>query len=95
MIYKEIISYCKDLNKTIVIDCAQFHCIKDINILKGKIIAIRTSINTCYERVVKRFIEQKENYIEEELIKYQDRKKAIFKWYKFTNKFLEKINNLL
>ena len=26
----------KNIDKTIVIDCAQFHCIKDINILKGK-----------------------------------------------------------
>lgn len=40
LIYNEIIDYCKNINKTIVIDCAQFHCCKDISILKGKIIII-------------------------------------------------------
>ena len=34
LIYNEIINYCKDNNKIIVIDCAQFHCCKDISILK-------------------------------------------------------------
>ncbi len=38
LIYKEILNYCKNINKTIVIDCAQFHCIKDLSLLKGKII---------------------------------------------------------
>lgn len=26
LIYNEILEYCKDIKKTIVIDCAQFHC---------------------------------------------------------------------
>ena len=38
LIYNEILEYCKNFDKTIVIDCAQFHCVKDISILKGKII---------------------------------------------------------
>ena len=46
LIYSEILNYCKDINKTIVIDCAQFHCIKNINLLKGKMIIIRTDIDT-------------------------------------------------
>ena len=29
LIYKDILDYCKDIKETIVIDCAQFHCIKD------------------------------------------------------------------
>ena len=43
LIYSEILDYCKNYDKTIVIDCAQFHCIKNINLLKGKIIIIRNN----------------------------------------------------
>ena len=91
LIYKEILDYCKKYDKTIVIDCAQFHCIKDINLLKGKIIIIRTCIDTCYERTINRFKENNPNYTKEELEKYMNRKKAIFKWYKYSNEFIEKI----
>ena len=94
LIYKEILNYCKDMDKTIVIDCAQFHCIKDINLLKGKIIIIRTCIDTCYNRTINRFKENNPNYTKEELEKYMDRKKSIFKWYKFSNEFIEKIDTI-
>lgn len=98
LIYKEILSYCKDEKKTIVIDCAQFHCIKDISILKGKIIIIRTDIETCYNRVIERWIKNhKDNnidYIEEELSAYSNKKKAIFKWYKGSNEFIKRVDEL-
>ena len=94
LIYTEILEYCKSYDKTIVIDCAQFHCIKDINLLKGTLIVIRTSINTCYERTIERFKLNKKNYTEEELNKYKERKKAIYKWYKYSNDFLEKIDGI-
>jgi dephospho-CoA kinase len=94
LIYSEILDYCKKYNKTIVIDCAQFHCIKDINLLKGKIIIIRTCIDTCYQRTINRFKENNPNYTNKELEKYMEKKKAIFKWYKFSNEFIEKINKL-
>lgn len=98
LIYNEIINYCKDIDKTIVIDCAQFHCIKDINILKGKVIIIRTCIDTCYNRAISRWIDNhKQNnwdYTEDELIKYKKRKKKIYDWYKFSNEFIKKIDLL-
>lgn len=98
LIYNEIIDYCKGSNKTIVIDCAQFHCCKDISILKGKIIIIRTDIDTCYNRAISRWIEtHKQNnwcYTEEELNAYKERKKAIYKWYKYSNEFIRKIDNI-
>ena len=92
LIYTEILDYCKKYDKTIVIDCAQFHCIKDINLLKGKIIIIRTCIDTCYQRTINRFKENNPNYTNEELEKYMDRKKSLFKWYKYSNEFIEKID---
>ena len=93
LIYNDIISYCKDLNKTILIDCAQFHCIKDINILKGKIIIIRTDIDTCYQRCIERYKNNNPKVSKEEIEKYSDKKKPIYKWYKFSNEFIHKINN--
>jgi ASC-1-like (ASCH) protein/dephospho-CoA kinase len=98
MIYNEIINYCKNINKTIVIDCAQFHCCNDISILKGKIIIIRTDIDTCYNRVISRWIESHKvnnlDYTEDELSAYKERKKGIFKWYKYSNEFIRKIDCL-
>ena len=94
LIYKEILDYCSIYNKTIVIDCAQFHCIKDISLLKGKLIVIRTCIDNCYNRTIERFKKNNKDYTQEELEAYKERKKAIYKWYKYTNEFLEKIDKL-
>ncbi len=93
LIYKEIINYCKKYDKKIVIDCAQFHCIKDINLLKGTLIVIRTAIDNCYNRTIERFKLLNKNYSKEELDKYKDKKKAIYSWYKYSNNFIERINN--
>ena len=94
LIYKEILGYCNKYDKTIVIDCAQFHCIKDINFLKGKIIIIRTCIDNCYNRTIERFKNTNKDYSQDELEKYKEKKKAIYKWYKFTNEFIKNIDNL-
>ena len=94
LIYKEILDYCQKYNKIIVIDCAQFHCIKDINLLKGQLIVIRTCIDTCYNRTIERFKKNNPNYTNEELVKYMEKKKSIFKWYKYSNEFIEKIDKL-
>ena len=94
LIYKDILKYCIKYDKTIVIDCAQFHCIKDINLLKGKVVVIRTCIDTCYTRTISRFKDNNPNYTKEELEKYMERKKSIFKWYKFSNEFIEKVNKI-
>ena len=82
------------MDKTIVIDCAQFHCIKDISLLKGKLIVIRTCIDNCYERTIKRFKLNNKKYTEQEINNYKERKKAIYKWYKYSNKFIEKVDEM-
>lgn len=93
-ICNEIIGYCKDIDKTRVIDYFQFHCYKDISILKGKIIIIRTDIDTCCNRTISRWIESHEkndcDYTEDELNIYKERKK----WYKGSNEFIRKIDEL-
>ncbi len=93
LIYQEIIDYCKKYDKVIVIDCAQFHCIKDISLLRGKIIIMRTCIDTCYKRCIERFKNNNSNYTDEELKKYSEKKLKIYKWYKGSNEFLKKVIN--
>lgn len=94
LIYRDILNYCKKYDKTIIIDCAQFHCIKDINILKGKIIIIRTDIDTCYKRCIDRYKTLNPNYSKEDLNKYSNKKLNIYKWYKGTNDFIKRIDSL-
>jgi len=94
LIYKDILDYCSKYDKTIVIDCAQFHSIKDINLLKGKLVMIRTCIDNCYNRTIERYKKNNPNYTEEELESYKNRKKGIYEWYKQTNEFLDKIERI-
>lgn len=93
-IYLEMINYFKGSNKTLVIDSAQFRNVKDISILKGKVIIIRTCINTCFERVIQRFKNQKPNATLEEIELYKNKKMKMYIWYKSLNDFLLKIDKL-
>lgn len=66
----------------------------DISLLKGKVIVIRTCINTCYERCISRWKSRNENYTEDELNKFMERKKGMYSWYLSLNKFIEKVDNI-
>lgn len=93
--YLEILNYFKNSDKTLVIDSAQYRNIKDYSILKGQVIVMRTSIETCYERVLNRWKNiMKNNYTEEEYRKYSERKKGMFDWYNSLNQFIEKVEEL-
>lgn len=92
--YLQILDYFKDSNKTIVIDSAQYRNIKDYSILKGQVIVMRTSIETCYDRCLNRWKQINKDYTEEEFIKYANRKSAIFKWYKGLNNFLIEVDKI-
>ena len=93
--YKEILDYFKDTDKTIVIDSAQFRNMKDISILKGKVIVMRTSIEECYKRVLDRWKNiMNNNYNEDDFNKYANRKLGMFSWYKGLNEFLEKVDKM-
>ena len=91
--YLQVLDYFKYSNKTLVIDSAQYRNIHDYSILKGKIIVMRTSIETCYERTLQRWKFNNE-YNEEKYQQFAKKKLEMFKWYKSLNKFLIKINNL-
>ena len=89
--YLKVLEYFKNSNKIIIIDSAQYRNIKDYSILKGQIIVMRTSIETCYKRVLKRWKSINKNYSEAEFQKYAERKLGMFKWYHSINKFLKNI----
>ena len=94
LIYEELINYFKDSSKTLVIDSAQFRNIKNIELLKGKIIVMRTSIDTCYERCINRWISNHNNYSLEELEKYKERKRGMYSWYKGLNQLIDRVEKL-
>lgn len=89
--YLYMLDCLKDIDKTIVIDSAQYRNVKNLDILKGEIIVVRTSIETCYQRCVNRYKERNPNATLEELEKYNNKKKALFEWYHAINRLLERI----
>ena len=90
--YKIILDYFKDINKTIIIDSAQYRNLKDISLLKGQVIVMRTCINTCYKRCVERFNQKFPTATEEEREKYINKKKSIYNWYESLNNFILRVN---
>ncbi len=94
MYYQDILEYFEGCGKTIVIDSAQFRNMKDVSKLKGKLIVMRTSVNTCYERCLERYKKNNPNYLDEDFIKYSERKKAIYKWYLGLNEFLKRVEEV-
>ncbi len=91
--YLKVLNYFKNTSKTIVIDSAQFRNIKDIKIIKGYLIVMRTDIDTCYKRCINRYKNNHPNSTAEEIAKFKTRKKEIYKWYHSLNGFLIKIDN--
>ena len=66
----------------------------DVSKLKGEVIVIRTCINTCYERCLKRYDIKKTNASLEEKEKYAEKKKEMYSWYKSLNDFIWKVDEL-
>ena len=86
------IDYFSFLLHNLIFTTRLLSCGKDINILKGKIIIIRTDIDTCYQRCIDRYKKNNPAATKEEIEKYSDKKKPLYKWYKFSNEFIYKIN---
>jgi len=89
---QDILDCFQNTNKTLIIDSAQFRNLKDISLLKGDIIVLRTCINNCYERCLERYQKEHPNASFDELAEYSNRKKNIYKWYHLLNSFLDKLD---
>lgn len=92
--YDFILKYFKDINKTIIIDSAQYRNIKDVTKLKGEIIIIRTSIDECYKRCITRYNQNHPDSTKEQLENYKQKKKKMYSWYKSLNEFIIKVDKL-
>ncbi len=92
--YLKVLDHFKDSDKTLVIDSAQYRNIKDVSLLKGQIIVIRTSIEKCYQRCIDRWLSSRKEYTQEEKEKYMEKKSGMFRWYKSLNEFLKKVDKL-
>ena len=93
-IYKDIVDFYKYDNRLLIIDSAQYRNIKDVSILKGDIIIIRTCINNCYNRCIERFNNKNPNASFEEISNYSTKKKNMYKWYHSLNNFIDKIDRI-
>jgi len=93
-IYLDIVNYYKTSGKTLIIDSALFRTIKDESILVGNIIIIRTCINTCFERCIKRYKENHPNASFESIASYSNKKRKIYIWYHNLNRFIDRVDRL-
>ena len=91
--YLKVLDYFKDSDKTIVIDSAQYRNIKDYSILKGQLIVMRTSIETCYKRTLNRW-KINNDFDEEKYRKFATKKNGMFEWYKSLNRFIKEVDKL-
>lgn len=92
IIYQDILECFKLDNRLLIIDSAQYRNTKDISILKGDIIVIRTCINNCFDRCIKKYEKNNPNATFEEKSEYIARKKNIYKWYHHLNSFIDKLD---
>jgi adenylate kinase family enzyme len=92
--YKATLEYFKNSNKLIIIDSAQLRYLKDLSLLKGDLIVLRTCINTCYERCINRFKENNKDASYDEIAAFSSRKKGMYSWYHNLNKFLDKVDKI-
>lgn len=92
--YLVILTELQNVNKTIVVNSAILKFIKDLSIIKGKLIILRTSINKCYKRCIQRYKEKNPDATEEAIQQYSERKKKMYIWYKFLNEFILKIDKI-
>ena len=93
-LYLGLLDCFKNSGKIIVIDSAQFRNVKDISILKGEIFILRTCVNNCYYRCLKRYDENYPNSSIEDRVNYQNKKKNMYKWYNGLNDFILRIDEV-
>ena len=72
----------------------QFYCCQNIDVIKGKVIVLRDSIDTCYQKMISDWIEHHDNYSDLELSEYKEKAKTIYSWYTKVNEFIKKIDKV-
>lgn len=90
-VYCTILDYMKNIDKTIIIDSALFRYISDIGLLRGKVIVMRTCVDTCFNRCVDRYKNTHKDISSEDLEKYKNKKIGMYSWYHYINEFIYKL----
>ncbi len=72
-------------DKTIVLDSGQIRHLNNLNLLRGKVIIVRTSVNESIKRACKRFSDRYPNATEEEIFAHKTRKYTEYELYKKFN----------
>jgi len=89
-VLKIIINNIKDVDKTVVIDSGQFRHLKKYELLKGKLIIIRTSITESINRAIKRFDMKYPNASEFEVEEHKMKKYTAYELHKKFNTLIIK-----
>ena len=91
-IYIDILNLFSNSNKMLIMDSAQYRNLKDIHLLKGDIMVLRTCVDTCYDRCIKRYQEEHKEATFEDLAAYENHKKSIYQWIHLLNSFLDRLD---
>lgn len=77
IMYSEIINYLSNRNKTIVLDGTQLRFIRDVKVIRGEFVVLRTSLQTCVSRSVERFIQNNPHATTEQIREYTQKRENI------------------
>ena len=80
----------KGLNKTLIIDSGQFRHLTKYELLKGKLIIIRTSVKESINRACKRFLINKPDATKKEIEEHQIKKYTAYELHKKFNTLILK-----
>ena len=94
-IYLEILDYYKKSEKFLIIESDMYKDIKDISILKGELIVVRTCVNTCFNRCIEKFTNKNPNASLEDIYEYTNKNNKMYIDYHELNKFIDKIDNYI
>ena len=95
--YNEIVNYLmnKYPNKTIVLDGSQLRFINDVNMIKGEVVALRPSIQTCVNQSLNRMLSKNPSASVEEIENYKKKRfEILHQLNPLMNELLNKIDSL-
>ncbi len=89
-VLKMIINSKNKINKCLVIDSGQYRHLKNYNLLKGKLIIIRTSVSESINRACIRFSNRYKNATSDEILNHKIKKYTAYELYKKFNTLIIK-----
>ena len=96
LMYDEILETLLPTSKTIILDGTQLRFIDDVKKIKGDLIVLRPSIETCVSRSVMRKKMNNPSLTKEELEKYEiKRRNILYRLNPFLNDLILEVNNMI